>query len=341
MALREKSPAVINHDDQAILVDPHDIEDGPRIGLFWPEKADAIGALMRADGQNEPIKIRKNSKGTEKTWLLVAGRHRKHGAIMHGIAQISALLAKGSAEQCREIEASENMDRRDIGPIEKAMFVRARADIYEGRFFDGQDGKSAQQVGQSKRWSSKASQNILIDDEKHANLEADHSAATIAGLYGWQDDAAEAMEMSSRSLRDYLFIYRTVVMVAGTDESQGGRVHALARHPLGQKRKSLIEIGKIKDTEARKAVIDLIASDHDHQIASVTDAKIKWGLKPARPPAPEGQSKYMANATSNLDRLTASSWISLAPVIAEKIKPSALKAMRDAIDARIAAGEGK
>ena len=49
----------------------------------------------------------------------------------------------------------------------------------------------------------------------------------------------------------------------------------------------------------------------------------------------------MANATSNLDRLTASSWISLAPVIADKIKPSALKAMRDAIDARIAAGEGK
>ena len=110
---------------------------------------------------------------------------------------------------------------------------------------------------------------------------------------------------------------------------------------MGQKRRSLIEIGKIKDTEARKAVIDLIASDHDHQIASVTDAKIKWGLKPARLPAPEGQSKYMANATSNLDRLTASSWISLAPVIAEKIKPSALKAMRDAIDARIAAGEGK
>ena len=340
MALREKSQAVINHEDQSILVDPNDIEDGPRIGLFWPEKADAIGALMKADGQNEPIKIRTNSKGAEKPWLLVVGRHRKHGAIRHGISQISALVAKGSAEQCREMEASENMDRRDLGAIEKAMFVRARADIYEGRFFDGQDGRSAQQIGQSKRWSSEASLNVLIDDEKRADLEAEHSAETISGLYGWQDEAADAMGMTSRSLRTYLFIYRTVVAVAGTDESQGGRVHALARHPLGQKRKSVIEIGKIKDTDARKAVIDLIASDHDHKIASVTDAKIKWGLKPAKAPALEGQSKYMANATANLDRLSASSWVSLAPVIAEKIKPSALQAMRDAIDARLAAGEG-
>lgn len=96
MALRAKSPAVINHDDTAILVDPNDIEDGPRIGLFWPEKADAIGALMRVDGQNEPIKIRKNAKGAEKPWLLVVGMHRKHGAIRHGIAQISALVVKGS-----------------------------------------------------------------------------------------------------------------------------------------------------------------------------------------------------------------------------------------------------
>jgi len=46
-------------------------------------------------------------------------------------------------------------------------------------------------------------------------------------------------------------------MVAGTDESQGGRVHALARHPLGQKRKSLIEIGKIKDRNVKNAPIYL------------------------------------------------------------------------------------
>ncbi|VWX62524.1 hypothetical protein [Sphingorhabdus sp. 109] len=337
--MAEQTPPSSVTNSAIFTLDPKDIEVGSRIGFVWPEKAQALGAIMKSDGQIEPVQVRRNGTEAEKPWRLVIGAHRTFGAGYAGISLLATEIT-GSVDELRMKEAAENIQRRGIGPIERAMFIRAMADIYETRFFEKNEGDTAQSIGQSRRWQEAKTQ-VQIAADKKADLEADHSAATIAGLYGWQQETAEALDMSARSLRDYLFIHRTVVTIAGTDESQGGRAHALARHPLGAKRKSVMEIGGIGDETARKAIIDLIASDHDHEIKSVGEAKIKWGLKPNRSPAPEGQSKYMANATANLDRLSAASWKSMAPVFANKIKPSALQEVRDAIDARIAAGEAE
>lgn len=312
--------------DTIIEIDPNTVGYNNRIGLLWPDKAQAMGALMKHDGQNDPIKVRKGGKG-EAEWMLVAGLHRNEGAKIEGL-MVKAAVVDGDALQLRLIEASENMHRRDLGPIEKALFVRALADVYEAQFARDFGGASAQEIGQRKRWEAERD---LVQNgaDKLADIEADHSAATIAGLYGWQDQAASALEMSPRSLRDYLFIHRAIIAPLPDHYED------LARHPIGEKRKTVMEIAEIGDVEKRRAVIDCLL---EYPVGlTIASAKELVGIKAqAAKVKASGQSKFMDNAGSNLDRLSESGWRQFAPRLAAAIKPSALRDVRDAIDARLA-----
>lgn len=316
--------------DTIIELEPNVIGQGNRIGLFWPDKAKAMGALMKRDGQNDPIKVRKGRKG-EEPWVLVAGLHRLVGAMMEGL-KVKAIVVEGDALQLRLVEASENMHRRDFGPIEKALFVRALADVYEAQFIRDFGGASAQEIGQRKRWEAERG---LVHNgaDKLADIEAEHSAATIAGLYGWQDQAATALGMSPRSLRDYLFIHRTLIAPLPDHYEE------LARHPIGAKRKTVMELAEIGDLENRRAVIDCLL---EYPVGlTIAQAKEIVGIKDrAAKGKAAGQSKYMDNAGTNLDRLSESGWRQFAPRLAAAIKPSALREVRDAIDARLAEIEG-
>ena len=314
-----------------IEIDPNTVAHSKRIGLFWSDKAKAIGALMKRDGQNDPIKVRVGGKGDQSRYVLVAGLHRLIGAADAGI-MVKAIVVQGDELQLRLIEASENMHRRDFGPIEKALFVRALADVYEAQFTRDFGGASAQEIGARKRWEA---ERHLVQNgaEKLAELEADHSADTMSGLYGWQEKTAEALGMSSRDLRRFLLIHRQIIAPLPDHYED------LARHPIGQKRKSVMEIAEIGDVDNRRAVIDCLL---EYPVGlTIAQAKEIVGIKErAAKAAATGQSKYMDNAGSNLDRLSESGWRQFAPRLAAAIKPSALRDVRDAIDARLAKIEG-
>lgn len=313
-----------------IEIDPNTVGYSNRIGLLWQDKAQAMGVMMKRDGQNDPIKVRKGGKG-EAEWMLVAGLHRNEGAKLEGM-MVHAIVVQGDALQLRLIEASENMHRRDLGPIEKALFVRALADVYEAQFTRDFGGASAQEIGQRKRWEAERD---LVQNgaDKLADIEADHSAATIAGLYGWQDQAAAALDMSPRSLRDYLLIHRQIIAPLPDHYEE------LARHPIGQKRKTVMELAEIGDVENRRAVIDCLL---EYPVGlTIAQAKDIVGIKErAAKAASTGQTKHMDNAASNLDRLSESGWRQFAPRLVATIKQSALRDVRDAIDARLAEIEG-
>lgn len=317
--------------DTVIEIDPNSVERGERIGLYWHDKAEALGALMKRDGQNDPIKVRAGRKGG-KPYILVAGLHRLEGAKRAELATVKAIVVEGDELQLRLIEASENMHRRDFGPIEKALFVRALADVYEAQFTRDFGGASAQEIGARKRWEA---ERHLVQNgaEKLAELEADHSADTMSGLYGWQEKTAEALGMSSRDLRRFLLIHRQIIAPLPDHYED------LARHPIGQKRKTVMELAEIGDVDNRRAVIDCLL---EYPVGlTIAQAKEIVGIKErAAKAAATGQSKYMDNAGSNLDRLSESGWRQFAPRLAAAIKPSALRDVRDAIDARLAQIEG-
>lgn len=314
--------------DTIIEIDPNEVRYSNRIGLLWPEKVEAMAALMKRDGQNDPIKVRKSGiDGSD--WMLVAGLHRLEGAKRAGM-MVKAIVVDGDEMQLRLIEASENMHRRDLGPIEKALFVRALADVYEAQFTRDFGGASAQEIGARKRWQTERdlAQNGA---EKLADLEATHSADTMSGLYGWQESAAEALGMSSRDLRRFLLIHRQIVAPLPDHYED------LARHPTGQTRKNVQKLAEIVDLDDRRNVIDCILEWPVGKI-TVEQAMAEVGCADPKGPAPaQGQTKFLNNAAANLDRLSASSWRSWAPTLAEKVKPSALIAVRAALDARIEA----
>lgn len=308
-------------------INPDDVHIGARIGMFWPEKAAALGALMQRDGQNDPIKVVFRSE----RWELVTGLHRLQGARALRLPLVDAIEVKGSAAELRLIEASENIHRRDFGPIERALFVRSLADDAEARWSQGYEGLSAQQVGQVKRWErERAKVEGVVRPDDAADMEAAHSSAKLAGLYGWQDEVAESLGLSTRSLQRSLLIHRQLVAPFEVEIWE-----TLARTAHGRNVSSLEALCRIRDVDVRRDTIDLLIDNPalrvDQALASVCDEAPQGKVRVS------GQTKFIDGAGSNLDRMTAASQRSFAPVLAEKLKPSALIAVRDAIEARIAA----
>jgi len=309
-----------------------DIEVRDRVGLFWADKALQIGAAIAADGQNDPIKVRRTGSKAEKPWSLVAGLHRLRGCELAMVPTIHAIEVRGDADELRLIEVSENLHRRDFEPLERAMFVRALADIYERHFYEGREGLSAQQIGQLNRWEAVRNTITTRDADKvdieAALLEEEYSPDIVSGLSSWQDQLLTDEPVSARILRDCLFIHRTII--APLDRNL---VRNFATHPEGRSRKTLMKIGAIQKEDQRRAVVQWLTN---HPGAVLDQALEALGaVRPAIKAPAEGQSKYMNNAQANLDRLSAKSWREWAPTLAQTIKPSSLIAVRDAIEARL------
>src|SRR6188768_71982 len=93
------------------------VDEGDRIGFLHEDKAAALGRLMAVDGQRDPIKVRANSKNPEKPWKLVTGMHRLIGARIECIP-VWAIEVSGKPEDMADLEASENLHRRPLAPIE-------------------------------------------------------------------------------------------------------------------------------------------------------------------------------------------------------------------------------
>jgi hypothetical protein len=314
------------HNSLILQLNPHEIEVADRIGMFFPNKAAALGKLIAADGQNDPIKVKKNGNRAKLPWRLVAGHHRLEGAKMEELRLIDAIEVWGSDEQLREIEASENMHRRSFGPIERACFVRAIADAAEQRMRAGHEGLTQQQIAIRKRWEDMR-ESIAIADDKMAEIEADNTVASFATVYGWQDHVAAAIGLSKRTVRDDLALHRALVAPFPDLAPK------LAAHDvIGQNASALREIAAIKSELHRRAVIELLLKCPG---MSVAEAKIDIGLRKASAAA-EGATKHMNNLKANLDRLSAAHQMQVAPAVVEKLKPSALIVMRDLIGERLA-----
>lgn len=324
---------------QILQLNPDDIQIDDRIGLYWPEKAEALGRLIAKDGQNDPIKVRANGSRAKRKWTLVAGLHRLEGVRLMSLTSVSAIEVIGDADDYRMVEASENIHRRDFGPIEKALFVRALADIYQRQVEHLHVGLSQQQIAIKKRWDDTRN-SVAVRESDLIEIEADHTAATIAAVYGWTDELREATGWSERKLRDYLRIHRTII--APFERSMW---EALAHHSLGHKLKSIMQIAEYG--EAIGAQADrrrLIAWIIEHPDAkSVDEAKVALGLSGSKSSSvkPDTQTGFIDRAETNLSRLSPSSWRSFAPSLAAQVKKSALLHVRDALNARIAAEGGE
>lgn len=313
---------------EVFKLSPATVVIGLRIGLFWADKASALGALMKRDGQNDPIKVRHK----QGEWLLVTGLHRLRGAIEAGLETIDAIEVEGSAAELALIEASENIHRRDFGPIERALFVRRLADLEELRWARAPDGMTPAQAAAIKRWERERQKAPgVVCAAVAAEMESEVISASVAQITRSEQPIADSLGLSTRSIRDSLLIHRQLIAPFEPELWE-----LLARAPLGQKRAACMELAAIVDEETRRSVIDTVVGDDIGEIKSVADAMIAAGARaPANKPRLSGDTKWMNGAQSNLQRLSAAGWRNFAPALVEMATPSVLVALRAAIDVRL------
>lgn len=341
MASNAKAAEVIV--DHVLELDPATIEvsDDSRIGFFFPEKAEAYSVLIAANGQRDPIKVRRNGSRAKLPWALVAGRHRHAACVIAGM-KVRAIEAKGDADELRAVQASENLDRRELAPLERAMFVAAVADAAKKRAYalhgvdnDKALAAKAKSAG-SKMPSAERAHQVQFTAIEKADAEAEFAGDILSSAYSWTDATAEACGLSVDKLKRSLRIFRIIVepnrdlMDAFKDCAAASNASALL---------ALCTQGT-NPANVRKAVEWLIANP---MAKTADEALVALEMMPSRGSAAAapatGDTKFLNGLQSNLQRLSLSGQRRAAEVIAQSIAPSALVAVRDALNARIAAAE--
>jgi hypothetical protein len=317
---------------ELIEIAPSDVMVPERIGFYHEDKAVALGRLMAVDGQRTPIMVARNlpSKSIadvaaqgKQPWRLVVGRHRLKGAEVEGIT-IFAIEVSGKAEDLVDLEASENLDRPPLGPLERAAFTAALVTAAQERLARQHGNLSQQQLATKARW----------DRVKHGEETADQAlqqetidtADTMSAVYGWQESVADALGRDQRTIRRDLTLYRLII------QPFPDLAEALAKHPVvGENGAQLKAIAQVKDEGLRRKVIEQLLADPE---IGVEDAKIAAGLEGFRPDAtPVAHQKHVNAIVGGWGRLDIAQKRQFIPQFAALLTPDLKRALRDRLDA--------
>lgn len=243
--------------DRAILKLPIDTIAIPakRIGYFDPDHAAQLGSDIAANGQHDPIHVKRNGNAAKLPWTLIAGLHRLRGLEGAGLTKIDAIqVADASATEAEllRLELSENLDHRHRRPIERAIFIAEIALSSDPlRHPDGLI-ETPQQKAARVRWNASA------------------TAADASDPNGWMVAVAQRTGTTLRTFERYLRLYREIV------EALPNHAERLNFHPLGESLRSMTELARIK-MPGRERAVEAVLSREDWK--SVNEALVAAGIQ--------------------------------------------------------------
>lgn len=275
-------------DTPVMSIAPDQVRVPNRIGFLHEDKAVALGRLIAVDGQRDPIKVVRTQDDPDGyVWKLVVGMHRLRGCQIEGI-DVLALEVCGDEDRLVDLEASENLHRRPLGPIERAKFTAALVQAAQERIAREHGNLSQQQLGAKARW-----QRVKDGEEtpeKAVADEAEDAADKMSAAYGWQQSVAEALDMSDRNIRRDLSLYRLLI------EPFPDLIEELAKHPtVGENASQLKAIAQVRDEGNRRKVIETLF-ENSHM--NVEMARIHVGVDTQR--GPEATRTKAAKFTSTI-----------------------------------------
>lgn len=294
---------------EALLrIAPADIYIPPRLGLYFPDKAAALGQLMAIHGQRTPITVRAPTMVTDqdkrgvphegKDWVLVTGMHRLNGALIEQLPEVYALERRGiDAADALDEEASENLDRRDQPPLERAIFIHATCEAARARILQMHGDIDQSRIAIKARWDRVKAGEIRV--EQALQEESADTSDTMSLVYGWVDSVAEAFGRDKRSIQRSLKLYRLVI------EPFPELTQALSDHPVvGNNAAQLKAIADVQDEAHRRAVILQLLGNPE---LSADEARAVVGInRPGGPDvAPLPHQKHVNAITGGLSRLSA------------------------------------
>ncbi|MCD4848885.1 MAG: ParB/RepB/Spo0J family partition protein [Candidatus Aegiribacteria sp.] len=118
--LEEIFPGIGNEDDlfKSMEVDINLIDPNPfQPRKEWkPEEIASLAASIRSQGIIQPLILRKEGK----RYQLIAGERRLRAAREAGLDKVPVVVREASKEQMLALALIENIQRQDLGPMEKA-----------------------------------------------------------------------------------------------------------------------------------------------------------------------------------------------------------------------------
>lgn len=120
-ALRSARDAVDGHNVWDL--DPSTIEDTRIADRLEPSDVDDLRQSIETNGQTVPILVRRHPEKKDH-YLLVYGRRRLEAVRQSGtVEKVRALIANLDEDEAVRAQVSENIARRDLSYIEKALFA--------------------------------------------------------------------------------------------------------------------------------------------------------------------------------------------------------------------------
>lgn len=251
MATQPAAPA-LEITDSVYLLPLDTIAVGQRLRPIDPDWAEALGGIMRQDGQHTPIEVCLNpNKMSGRTWALVAGGHRLEGARLAGLAYVKAIIIKADDAETHMREVSENLWRRDLAPIERATFVAKLHELLKVR--DGVDpARPGRAISADLRW------------QQAAKADAADANVTMTIAYGWTDEIAEKIGLSKETVFRDLALHRRLLPAVAEQlrghpiAANAGQLRALAKLDPARQREAagLIADGTAKNVSGALAILD-------------------------------------------------------------------------------------
>lgn len=228
-----------------------DIEVGDRIGFYDRELADALGALISIDGQHTPILVRKNGNRAAAPYTLIDGLHRLRGCEMHLLPVILAVevaSSKSTPTEMVEMEASANLHRREMRPLERSRFANALSNAVQQRQDVDLCGERPVDRAIRARWEQSGRDPAAKSPEIIAEIQADSTLALEGQRVGLTQASCSALGLSHRQLRKLLAIYNGLTAPFAVE------AEALNRHPLCANINELERVACSSEEHRRKIV---------------------------------------------------------------------------------------
>jgi ParB family transcriptional regulator, chromosome partitioning protein len=97
-----------------------------------------LAASMAETGQHTPIQV--GPADAQGRHRLIAGAHRHSAALLAGLPSLQAIVFTGGELEAELLEVDENLLRRELSELDRAVFLAKRKAIYEALFPEARHG---------------------------------------------------------------------------------------------------------------------------------------------------------------------------------------------------------